>query len=114
MKKEVLNKIIKFRDSRDWKQFHTIKDLCLGLGIEVSEFQEIFLWKTNDELENVVAHEKDKIENELADIFIFLSYLCHDLDVDLEKAVLAKLKINESKYPVDKFKGSNKKYNTND
>ena len=51
-------------------------------------------------------------QDELEDIFIFMSYLCHDLNVDIERAVIAKLKINESKYPIDKFKGSNKKYNS--
>ena len=112
MNVDLIKKIIRFRDERDWGQFHTIKDLCLGIGIEVSELQEIFLWKTNDEMESIKVSEKDKIENELADIFIFMSYLCHDLNVDIERAVIAKLKINESKYPVDKFKGSNKKYNS--
>ena len=65
MNVDLIKKIIRFRDERDWGQFHTIKDLCLGIGIEVSELQEIFLWKTNDEMESIKVSEKDKIENEL-------------------------------------------------
>lgn len=112
MNKELIKKIIQFREERDWSQFHTIKDLCLGLGVEVSELQEIFLWKTDKEMSDLIVSNKTDIENELADIFIFLSYLCHDLDVDIEHAVRNKLQINEMKYPVEKFKGSNKKYNS--
>jgi len=112
MNNELIKKIIQFREERDWSQFHTIKDLCLGLGVEVSELQEIFLWKTDKEMADLIASNKTEIENELADIFIFLSYLCYDLDVNIEHAVKNKLQINEMKYPIDKFKGSNKKYNS--
>ena len=112
MNNELIKKIIQFREERDWSQFHTIKDLCLGLGVEVSELQEIFLWKTDKEMADLIASNKTEIENELADIFIFLSYLCYDLDVNIENAVKNKLQINEMKYPIDKFKGSNKKYNS--
>jgi NTP pyrophosphatase (non-canonical NTP hydrolase) len=112
MNNELIKKIIQFREERDWSQFHTIKDLCLGLGVEVSELQEIFLWKTDKEMSDLIASNKTEIENELADIFIFLSYLCYDLDVNIEHAVKNKLQINEMKYPIDKFKGSNKKYNS--
>ena len=112
MNNELVKKIIQFREERDWSQFHTIKDLCLGLGVEVSELQEIFLWKTDKEMSDLIASNKTEIENELADIFIFLSYLCYDLDVNIEHAVKNKLQINEMKYPIDKFKGSNKKYNS--
>lgn len=112
MNKKLIKKIIQFREEREWSQFHTIKDLCLGLGVEVSELQEIFLWKTDKEMSDLVDSNKKDIENELADIFIFLSYLCHDLDVDIELAVKNKIQINELKYPIEKFKGSNKKYNS--
>ena len=63
-------------------------------------------------MSDLVDSNKKDIENELADIFIFLSYLCHDLDVDIELAVKNKIQINELKYPIEKFKGSNKKYNS--
>jgi NTP pyrophosphatase (non-canonical NTP hydrolase) len=112
MNKDLVKKIIQFREERDWSQFHTIKDLCLGLGVEVSELQEIFLWKTDQEMVDVINSRRKDIENELADVFIFLSYLCHDLNVDIEVAVKNKIQVNEMKYPIEKFKGSNKKYNS--
>jgi len=112
MNNELIKKIIQFREERDWSQFHTIKDLCLGLGVEVSELQEIFLWKKDKEMADLIASNKTEIENDLADIFIFLSDLCYDLDVNIEHAVKNKLQINEMKYPIAHFKGSNKKYNS--
>lgn len=99
--------IISFRDERNWKQFHTLKDLLLGLNIECGELNELFLWKSEKEIAEV---PKEKVEHELADIFIFLNYISHHFNIDLEKAVKEKLEINAKKYPVDKSFGSNKKY----
>tara|TARA_R110000744_G_scaffold32098_1_gene75160 strand:+ start:118 stop:459 length:342 start_codon:yes stop_codon:yes gene_type:complete len=100
--------ILKFREDRDWKQFHKIKDLLIGLNIETAELQELFLWKSEDE---IVQIEKSKIENEIADIFIFLIYLCDEFDIDLMESVSRKIKLNNDKYPIEKSKSSNKKYN---
>ena len=88
IKQETIDKIIKFRNDRDWGQFHTIKDLCLGLNIEVSELQELFLWKDDEELMKTIRSKKEFIENELADIFIFLAYLSNDLNIDLNDETL--------------------------
>jgi NTP pyrophosphatase (non-canonical NTP hydrolase) len=110
VKKETLEKIIAFRDDRDWKQFHTVKDLCLGLNIEVSELQEIFLWKSQEQIEAIKESNHEKIGDELADIFNFIAYLCNDLNIDLEIALQKKIKLNNEKYPVNKSKGNNKKY----
>ena len=63
IKKETTDKIIKFRNDRDWGQFHTIKDLCLGLNIEVSELQELFLWKDDEELIKTIRSKKDLFLN---------------------------------------------------
>lgn len=104
---ELKDIIIKFREDRDWKQFHKIKDLLLGLNIEVGELQELFLWKSDNEISQI---RKSDIENEIADIFVFLIYICEEYGIDLETAVKNKLNINEQKYPVDVSKGSNKKY----
>jgi NTP pyrophosphatase (non-canonical NTP hydrolase) len=104
---EIQDLIIKFREDRDWQQFHKIKDLLIGLNIEVSELQELFLWKSELEIENI---NKDKIENEIADIFIFLTYITKEFDIDLLNAVKRKINLNNQKYPVEKSKGSNKKY----
>jgi NTP pyrophosphatase (non-canonical NTP hydrolase) len=100
--------VIQFREKRDWKQFHKIKDLLLGLNIEVSELQELFLWKKEAEIKEI---KKERIEDEIADIFIFLSYICDEYEIDLEKVVREKIQKNGRKYPVEKSKGSNKKYN---
>ncbi len=106
--KELSNLILEFRQKRDWRQFHKTKDLLLGLGIEVAELNELFLWKNEQEIKEV---QKEKIEEEIADIFIFLNYICDEFEIDLEGAVRKKIRKNNEKYPVDKSKGSNKKYN---
>ncbi len=100
--------ILEFRQNRDWKQFHKIKDLLIGLGIEVAELNELFLWKNEQEIK---AINKEKIEDEIADIFIFLTYISDEFDIDIESAVKNKVKKNDLKYPLEKSKGSNKKYN---
>ncbi|NUQ81211.1 MAG: nucleotide pyrophosphohydrolase [Bacteroidetes bacterium] len=100
--------IIEFRQKRDWKQFHKIKDLLLGLGIEVAELNELFLWKNEQEI-NLIP--KEKIADEIADIFIFLTYISDEFGIDIESAVKNKVNKNDLKYLVDKSKGSNKKYN---
>ena len=104
----IREQIIKFREDRNWKQFHTIKDLLLGLNIELAELQELVLWKNQSEIEKV---NKEKIEEELADIFIFLTYLSEHFNVDLLKAVEKKIEKNDKKYPIDKSFGNSKKYN---
>lgn len=105
---ELENIIIQFRNNRNWEQFHTLKDLLLGLNIETSELSELFLWKSEPEVKDI---SQEQIANEIADIFIFLSYIAYHFNVNIEKAVLAKIEINNKKYPIDKSYGKNKKYN---
>ena len=109
--KDTIDSIIQFRNERDWGQFHTIKDLCLGLGIEVAELQEIFLWKNNQELSDIVVNKHDAIGEEIADIFIFLAYISNDLGIDLNEVINRKIVKNNEKYPIERAKGSSKKYN---
>lgn len=111
IKQETIDRILKFRNNRDWGQFHTIKDLCLGLNIEVSELQEIFLWKDDKELKKTINTKKESIGDELADIFIFIAYLSNDLNIDLNEAINRKIDKNGNKYPIAESRGSNKKYN---
>jgi NTP pyrophosphatase (non-canonical NTP hydrolase) len=106
--KEIEKRIIAFRDERNWKQFHQLKDLLLGLNIEVAELQELFLWK-NDE-EQAEIDKLKKIKDELADIAIFLVYISNHFNIDLPEAISEKIEKNNIKYPVDKSKNSNKKY----
>lgn len=108
----VVSEIIKFRDERDWKQFHNPKDLAISLSIECSELLECFQWKNNEQVKEMInSNKKDAIEEEIADIGNYLLLLCNALDIDLLEAITKKIKKNELKYPVDKSRGSAKKYN---
>ena len=109
--KALEQEIIAFRDRRDWGQFHSPKNLSQALGIEAAELQEIFLWQTGDDSRSPCEADRRRAESELADIFIYMTYLCHELNVDIHQAVEKKLVENESKYPVAKAKGNNRKYN---
>ncbi len=109
---ELREMAIRFRDERNWEQFHTAKDLVLGLGIEVAELQELLLWKSTDEVAELARSEsgRARIREEIADVFIYLMYLSRHFDVDLSDAVRSKIAQNGEKYPVDRSYGSHKKY----
>ena len=96
----VTNRIREFRDLRDWKQFHNPKDMAVAISIESSELLEHFLWKSPVEVDRCVSDKRAEISDELAD----------NLEIDLAQAMEAKIAKNALKYPVDKAKGSNKKY----
>ncbi|MCX5717724.1 MAG: nucleotide pyrophosphohydrolase [Nitrospirae bacterium] len=109
---ELKEKLLDFRKRRDWEKFHTPKDLAISLVLEASELLENFQWKSDSEISTSLTEmDREKISEEIADIAIYISYLCHDLNVSLEEIVTAKLAKNEKKYPVDKVRGSAKKYN---
>lgn len=108
---EVIDKIIQFRDERNWGQFHNPKDIAISLSIESSELLECFQWKNNQEIEELLnTNYKIKIQEEIADIEIYLLLLCNQLDIDIKEAVMDKLEKNKLKYPIDKSKGNAKKY----
>ena len=102
--------IIKFRDERDWKQFHNARTLAVSIVIESAELLELFQWAKDEEIEEIVEKKLDKIKDEIADIYVYLVILAHDLDINLQDAVKEKMKKNAQKYPVDKAKGTSKKY----
>lgn len=106
--KEIIKEIVKFRDERDWKQFHDSKNLSSAISIEAAELNELFLWKTVEESEQV---DKAKIKEELADILIFSLLLAYKHDFNIKEIILEKICKNSKKYPVDKTKGTAKKYN---
>ncbi len=108
--KELQEKIIKFRDQRDWKQFHNPKDLAISMLLESAEVLEHFQWKTKEEMEDHIKKNRNKVADELADVFYWILLMSHDLDIDLVKAVNRKMRENEKKYPVKKARGSHKKY----
>jgi NTP pyrophosphatase (non-canonical NTP hydrolase) len=100
----LLQQLVKFRNERDWSQFHNSKDLAIALSIEANELLEKFLWKNPDEV------EVENIKEELADVFIYAFYLLEKADLNLEEIIIDKLNLNRIKYPVNKSKGNKKKY----
>jgi NTP pyrophosphatase (non-canonical NTP hydrolase) len=107
---EITHAIREFRDARDWRQFHTPKDMAMAISIEASELLEQFLWRSPAECEARVAEQRDKIGDELADIGIYLFELADLLGYDLLHEMSRKLGQNAAKYPVHKARGSNTKY----
>jgi NTP pyrophosphatase (non-canonical NTP hydrolase) len=105
---EVITKLIKFRDDRDWDQFHDSKNLALALSIEASELNELFLWKKESEANDVNV---DRLKEELADVLAYAFLLAEKHDLDIYEIINDKIKRNGEKYPVDKSKGTAKKYN---
>jgi NTP pyrophosphatase (non-canonical NTP hydrolase) len=105
--KHLQQKIIEFRDARNWKQFHTPKDLAISLSLEAGEFLENFQWKSSEE---AVRENFENMKDELADVVIYALLLAHELGIDLEEAIINKMKKNEQKYPIEKSFGSKKKY----
>lgn len=101
----IINELKKFRDDRDWNQFHNPKDLSIALSIEANELLEQFLWKSYEHA------DKEKVKEELADVFSFALLLAEKYDFDLEEIILTKIQQNAEKYPVEKAKGTAKKYN---
>lgn len=109
--KDLQDKIIAFRDARDWKQFHNPKDLAISLSLEASEVLEHFQWKNPKEIEEYIKTDKADISEELSDVLYWVLLMSHDLGIDILDASFKKLAKNEAKYPIEKAKGSNKKYN---
>ncbi|MDG1419074.1 MAG: nucleotide pyrophosphohydrolase [Maricaulis sp.] len=101
-------KVAAFRDARNWKKFHSVKNLSTALSIEASELAEISLWKTDEEVSNLIAtpEGREKYQGEMADVFMYLLLLAEKLDIDLVDAVEAKLALNERRFPADEFDGS--------
>lgn len=102
---EIIEALLKFRNERDWEQFHNPKDLALAINVEAGELLELFLWKSPDEA------NKEKVKEELADIFAYAFLLADKYQLDIKDIVMEKIKKNGEKYPVDKSKGNAKKYN---
>jgi NTP pyrophosphatase (non-canonical NTP hydrolase) len=102
---EIIQRLIDFRNERDWEQFHNAKDLAIAISIEAGELLELFLWKDSEEA------EKEKIKKELADIFAFAFLLANKYQLDVKQIVFDKIEENNQKYPAQKAKGTAKKYN---
>ena len=106
----ITQRIVEFRDARDWKKFHSSRNLAASISIEAGELLEIFQWSCDATLQDDVEVNRLNIERELSDIMIYCLLLAHDLGIDPEKAIEAKLAENETKYPAEKSHGSRAKY----
>lgn len=101
----ITKELLKFRDARDWAQFHNPKDLALAISVEAGELLELFLWKDAESV------KKEKVKEELADVLSFAFLMAEKYGLDIKEIMLEKIKINGEKYPVDKAKGNARKYN---
>ncbi len=108
--KEIQEKLEAFATERDWAQFHSPKNLSMALAGEVGELLEIFQWMTEEQSKNLTDVDKRKVSEELADIMIYLLKLADKTGIDINQSVIDKIEINARKYPIEKAKGSAKKY----
>lgn len=107
---ELTERIVRFRDARDWRQFHNPKDLALSLLLEAAEVLEHFQWKSLEEMDKHIKENKDNVADELADTLYWILLMSKDFDIDIKEALEKKLEKNEAKYPVEKAKGNHLKY----
>lgn len=103
--------IKQFRDERDWMQFHDPKNMSISIVLEASELLEHFQWKTKEEAQQYVKEHKEEIQDEIADVAMYLFELADNLGIDLLDAMKNKMGKNIKKYPVEKAKGKHTKYN---
>jgi NTP pyrophosphatase (non-canonical NTP hydrolase) len=109
--KELTVEICAFRDARDWQQFHAPKELAVAIAAEAGELLQHFVWQSPQQSEQRAQARRDEIASEMADVSILLFELASNLHLDLAEVIRAKLANNELRYPVDKARGSNRKYN---
>ena len=107
---ELRNALRQFAADRDWDQFHSPKNLAIALNVEAAELLEHFQWVSDVESAVIPPATRAKVREELADVFLYLIRLADKLDVDLTIAAAEKIQINAAKYPIEKARGSSKKY----
>ena len=108
--KAIVERIIRFRDERDWKQFHKPKDVAISLMLEAGELTEHFQWKSDEEIASYIEGHRDDVAEELCDVLYWVLLLGHDLKIDIPVAFEKKMLKNEEKYPADKARGKHTKY----
>ena len=107
LRDETIRRVLKFRDDRDWRQFHTPKDLAVSLTLEAAELLEVFQWSGRD----LECRDKlDRIREELADVLSYCVLMADVCGLDLDEILNAKVDKNEAKYPVEKARGRADKY----
>lgn len=107
MTQETINQVLKFRDDRNWKQFHNPKDLAISISLEAVELLEIFQWSGTD---TVCVQKEDKIREELADVLNYCILMADTCGLDLDEIIQDKVKKNNEKYPIEKARNSARKY----
>lgn len=107
MTRETIEQVLKFRDDRNWKQFHNPKDLAISVSLEAAELLEVFQWSGSD---TECGDRKDRIREELADVLTYCILMADACGLDMDEIVREKLKRNNEKYPVEKARNSAKKY----
>lgn len=110
---ELTRLVAAFRDARDWSQFHSLRNLIVSLNLEAGELLELTQWKSDEEIAGLSAdfHGREALQDECADVLLYLLLIAERAGIDLEVATRAKLAKNEAKYPVERFRGSRRKYN---
>ncbi len=110
---ELTRRLIAFRDARDWRQFHSMKNLILSASLEAAEIMELVQWKDDEAVEHAAQGDTDfraRLAEECADVLLYLLLICERAGIDLTEAAVAKIELNEKKYPVEKARGNAKKY----
>ena len=110
--KDITRRLIDFRDKRDWKSFHSLKNLIISVSLEAAELLELTQWKSEKEIENLVLDPKfrTKLQEECADVFLYLLLVANRANFDLAEAADRKIEVNSDKYPVNLAKGTALKY----
>ena len=110
---ELTQQLTEFRDARDWRQFHSLKDLILSLNLESSELLELAQWKSESQFEEEAKQEpmQQQLREECADVFLYLLLVAERAGIDLQQAAAEKIQSNGKKYPVEKARGTATKYN---
>lgn len=108
--KNLTEKVVAFRDARDWKQFHRPKDMAISLALEAAEVLEHFQWKNDMETADHLDRRKEDVADELADVLFWVLLMSHDFNIDIADAFVQKLRKTEMKYPVEKARGTHAKY----
>ena len=103
MTQETINQVLKFRDDRNWRQFHNPKDLALSISLEAAELLEVFQWSGSD---TVCESKKDKIREELADVLNYCILMADACGLDMDEIVCEKIRRNNEKYPVERAKNN--------
>ncbi len=110
---DLTRRLIEFRDARDWRQFHSLKNLILSANLEAAEILELTQWKDDEAVERAAQGDMEfraALAEECADVFLYLLLICERAGIDLTEAAVAKIDLNEKKYPVEKARGNAKKY----